>query len=88
MIQSDEYPVFGKLLTIYVIKHRLLFHVQVMKTLEFCTHFHCYVVELSSEVLYVPACDLVSYLPLHMHTFPGRRHVRAIVPKHRLLTVD
>ena len=88
VIGSGEFPVFGKLLSVYVIKHKPLFHVQVLKTLELSTHFHCYVVELSPEELYVPASDLVSYLPLHLHTFPGQRHVRAIVPKHRMLTVD
>lgn len=88
VIRSGEYPVFGKLLSVYVLKHNPLFHVQVLKTLEFCNHYHCYVVELRSEELYVPASDLVSYLPLHMHTFPGQRHIRVIVPKHRVLTVD
>lgn len=78
---------FGKLCSIYVVQSKVLFQVQVLKTLEFCCHFHCYVVELTSEELYVPACDLVSYLPLHMYTLP-RQNVRAVVPKHRLLTID
>ena len=71
--------------TIYVVNHKPLFHVQVLETVEFGTHLHCYIIELrSQEVL----SGLVSYLPLHMHTFPGKSHICAIVPKHRLLTVD
>ena len=88
VIGTAEYPVFAKLITVYVIKNEPLFHVKVLNTLEFCSHFHCYVIELTSEELYVPARDLVSYLPLHMHILPGQHYVRAIVPKHRFLTVD
>lgn len=88
VIGSDEYPVFGKLLSIYVVNNRPLFRVEVLETVEYCSHFHCYIVQLSSREVYVPGSDLLSYVPLHMHTLPGRCHVRAIVPKHRLLTVD
>jgi len=41
-IGSDEYPVYGKLLSIYVVNHKPLFHVQMLETVEFCTNFHCY----------------------------------------------
>ena len=88
VIGCGDYPVFGKLLSTYVSNHKPLFYVQVLETVEFCTHFHCYIVESSSQNVYVAAKDLLSYLPLHMYTFPGRCNVRAIVPKHRLLTVD
>ena len=72
MIGSDEYPVFGKLLSIYVVNHKPLFHVEVLETVEYCSHFHCYIVQLSSREVYVPGSDLLSYVPLHMHTLPGR----------------
>ena len=48
--------------TIYVVNHKPLFHVQVLETVEFGTHFHCYIVELCSQEVYPAASDLVSYL--------------------------
>ena len=71
-----------------VVNNKPIFHVEVLETVEYCSHFHCYIVQLSSREVYVPGSDLLSYVPLLMHTLPGRCHVRAIVPKHRLLTVD
>ena len=90
VIGSDEYPLFGKIHTVLTVRNKVLFNVQVLKCLEFCSHHHCYIVELTSEERYVSASDLLSYLPLHMHVFPAESHVhvRAIVPKHRLLTID
>jgi len=38
--------------TIYVVNHKPLFHVQVLETIEFGTHFHCYIVELRSQEIY------------------------------------
>ena len=90
VIGSDEYPLFGKIHTVLTVRNKVLFNVQVLKCLEFCSHHHCYIVELTSEERYVSASDLLSYLPLHMHVFPAESHVHvcAIVPKHRLLTID
>jgi len=59
VIGSDEYLVFGKLLSMYITNHNPLFHVQVLETVEFCTHFHCYIVELHSQEVYLAASDLV-----------------------------
>ena len=80
VIGCGDYPVFGKLLSVYVSNHKPLFYVQVL-----LSFVHIFVVTLW---FIVAAKDLVSYLPLHMYTFPGRCNVCAIVPKHRLLTVE
>ena len=86
VIGSDEYSLFGKVYCFNSQKQSTL----MLKCLEFCSHHHCYIVELTSEERYVSASDLLSYLPLHMHVFPAESHVNvlAIVPKHRLLTID
>jgi len=40
-LMSTQYN-YGKLLSIYVVNHKPLFHVQMLETVEFCTNFHCY----------------------------------------------
>lgn len=56
------------------------------RLLSFVPIFIVIIVELRSQEVYLAASDLVSYLPLHIHTFSGRSRICAAVPKHRTIT--
>lgn len=45
---SGDYPIYGKLEELYVINSRPYFYVEVLETVEFCDHYHCFIVQSSS----------------------------------------
>ena len=84
---EDDIPLFIKLLNVYVCDHKVYFHVKNLDTLEFSTHFHCFVhcfvVKLGQiEISY---SDLLLYVPHHLRSFPGHPERHCIVPCYHFL---
>ena len=69
---DTDYPVFKKLLNIFVINYNeVYFEVQVLNTLEFNCHYHCFVVQMSSLKSTVKYNNLFfSFQPHHIRTMP------------------
>ena len=77
---KDDIPVFGKLLDIYVHDHTLYFHINILETLEYNSHFHCFVVKKSHTDKIIIASDLSVHIPHHIRLLPGQRGKHCIVP--------
>ena len=82
---KDEFPIFGKLTDIYMVNSSVSFYVQVLDTLQFNHHFHCYVIKPSSEMLIVKHSELHSFLPHHVRTIPGCTGLFCVVGHHHFL---
>ena len=81
---DTDYPVFGKLLNIFVINYNeVYFEVQVLNTLEFNYHYHCFVLQKSSVKSTVKYNNLFSFKPHHIRTMPVCHSIiHYIVPKY------
>ena len=81
---DEYYPLFGKLLDIFVVDcTQVYFQVQVLETLEFNHHYHCFVVQMSSVKCIVKHKDILSYLPHQFRTMPTCNSItHCIVLKH------
>lgn len=67
----EDYPIYGKLEEIYVINSMPHFYVQVLTTVKYCDHFHCFIVQLSGVKLAVLHADLHSFIPSNLRTLPS-----------------
>ena len=47
---DTDYPVFRKLLNMFVINYNIYFEVQVLNTLEFNYHYHCFVIQILFQI--------------------------------------
>ena len=66
---DTDYPVFRKLLNMFVINYDVYFEVQVLNTLEFNYHYHCFVIQILFKFYFKSMC-LVLYLYLDLTTLP------------------
>ena len=77
---KHDIPVFGKLLDIYVVNTVLYFYVNVLETVEYSTHFHCFIVKKSPRDGIVLSSDLSLHVPHHIRALPGQPGKQCIVP--------
>ena len=68
---EDDFPVFGRLITIYVLDKKIIFSVQVLHTHSFDPHFHSYRVNNTTNTRCVSYDELLSYMPLHERVISG-----------------
>ena len=45
---EEEYPIFGKVVAIYVLKKMVIFRSNIFHTVTYDPHFHAYVVQLTN----------------------------------------
>lgn len=81
---DDEYPVFGQVANIYVIKQQVIFSVRLLHTLSYHPHYHAFAVERKSDLCFIKYEDLISFVPLHLKNVPHML-TPVIVLKHRLI---
>ena len=84
---EDDYPQFGKLKEILILNSKhVFFHVSVMKTLLFLSHYNAYSVSTSSLSRVIHLTDLHSPFPLHTHhiTIPNNTTQHVIVLKYHV----
>ena len=84
---TGDYPVFGRLETIYVVNSKkVFFEVQLLETVEFCEHFHCFLVQIThTPFVYVSSDSLLSPIPHHVRVLPGSIGTLCIVPLHHFV---
>lgn len=64
---QDEYPLFGKIESIYIVNTNDIFFKQMtLSTREFDHHRHVYVVETIAEIKTISLTSLYSVFPLHL----------------------
>lgn len=80
-----ELPSFGKVINIYLINTSVYFHVEVLNTLHFNSHFHCYVVQPTSDTITIQQNNLFSFLPHHIRVMTDIVSVLCVVPKHHFI---
>ena len=68
----DEWPVFGKLDEVYVLNsNSVYFNIQPLETIEYSSHFHCYIVKVSDSLTQIVSHkSLFSFVP-HVRILPG-----------------
>lgn len=84
-----EHPEFAKLTDIFVVtSKRVIFCVQPLQTVEFCEHFHSFVVQNSPRepCVYVSPSSLLTFLPHHIRVLPGSMWSLCIVPRHHFVS--
>ena len=80
---EDEFPVFGRVMNIYVWEKKVVFSVQHLHTHSFDPHYHSYRVQnttTSSE--FIDYDVLLSHDPLHERLISGQAFISL---KHRLV---
>ena len=80
---EDEFPLFGKVASVYIIDKSIVFNVCVLHTCSYDPHYHAYLVNHTTEMRFVQYKDLVTSVPLHAKKIPDKNEL-AIVLKHRL----
>ena len=64
---KDEYPLFGKVDSIYIVNtNDVFFKLVGLSTIEFNEHRHLYVVEKTTETKTINVSTLYSPFPLHL----------------------
>ncbi len=64
-------PQFGNLEDILFDKDELILIVRLYKTIEFASHFNCFIVELSTELVTITQGALYSHEPHHVRCVQG-----------------
>ena len=69
--QVNDYYQFGRLVHIFMIHGVSWFCCQILETLEYNRHFHCYIVEDSSHFVLKQVSQLADYYPLAIYKNQG-----------------
>ena len=85
--EVEDFPTFGKLLDVYVADTKVYFEVQEYKTVDFNSHFHCFIVQLSTVKQVVCHDDLFCVHPHYVRLLPGTRGTQCIIPKYHFVSV-
>lgn len=80
---EDEFPVFGRLSSVYIVNRNITFGVQILHTHSFDPHFHSYRVTCTTNSKFVCYNELFSYNPLHERVICGQILISL---KYKLLT--
>lgn len=65
----DDYPVFGKIQSIFVVDCVVFLHVCVIRTVSFNSHIHAYIVKRTPTLKTLPVRSLYSPTVLHIRRF-------------------
>lgn len=81
---EEEYPIFGKVVAIYVLKKMVIFRLNIFHTVTYDPHFHAYVVQLTNNFKFINYDKLISFVPYHLRKSPSKQDL-LIVIKQRFL---
>ena len=80
---DDEFPVFGKVSSVYVLDGEVIFAVHKLYTCSFNTHFHAFEVQNTTDKVFIRYEKLQSHVPLHLKFIPNQNNMMVVL-KHRL----
>ena len=63
---DEEFPLFGKITSVYIIDEIIVFSVLLLYTCTYNPHYHAFEVKNSTEICFVQYENLVSHISLHL----------------------
>lgn len=79
---DSELPSFGKVIHIFVVNSKVFFYVQVLDSLYYDFHFHCYNIIVSNQFITVDHTSLFSF---HLRVKPGTSGTLCIVANYHFV---
>ena len=81
---EEDNPLFGRVEDIYIVNtNDVHFKVELLSTVEFNYHHHCFVVEYTHSQKIVYISSLYSVFPLYLRNSSISGHARlCVIPKH------
>lgn len=81
---KDDYPIFGKIVEIFVQENnRITFYVKVMRTVNFLYHYHAYAIEQTDVSTLISVHSLLDPFPLHVRRLNSVHQI--IISKHHII---